>query len=41
MLWSDPRDEASPEGRNAQRLLRLTGPRLALLLLAFGVLLML
>ncbi|MFJ6214531.1 morphogenic membrane protein MmpB [Streptomyces sp. NPDC092296] len=36
MLWSDPRDEPSPEGRRALKMLRRAGPCIA----AFAVLAM-
>ncbi|MFI6845337.1 hypothetical protein OG535_15550 [Kitasatospora sp. NBC_00085] len=40
MLWSDPRDEPSPEARRVQEKLRRAGPVLAAFLLVFAVLLM-
>ncbi|MFB7662376.1 MULTISPECIES: morphogenic membrane protein MmpB [Actinomycetes] len=41
MLWSDPRDEPSPETRQVQERLRRAGPILATLLLVAAVALML
>ncbi|WP_371481156.1 morphogenic membrane protein MmpB [Kitasatospora sp. NBC_00315] len=41
MLWSDPRDEPSPEARDLQERLRRAGPLLAALTLLMAVLLML
>jgi hypothetical protein len=40
VLWSDPRDESSPESRRAQRMMRRAGPLLAVLLIAMAALLM-
>ncbi|MFD0528568.1 MULTISPECIES: morphogenic membrane protein MmpB [Streptomycetaceae] len=39
MLWSDPRDEPSPEARRAQRMLRRAGLLLAVLGFVAAVLL--
>ncbi|MFB7618140.1 morphogenic membrane protein MmpB [Kitasatospora sp. NPDC056181] len=41
MLWSDPRDEPSPEARRMQEKMRRAGPVLAALSLVMAVLLML
>ncbi|MFF1871945.1 hypothetical protein [Streptomyces sp. CB03911] len=41
MLWSDPRDEPSPDTRQLQERLRRAGPLLAALTLVMAVLLML
>ncbi|MFD7410415.1 morphogenic membrane protein MmpB [Kitasatospora purpeofusca] len=40
MLWSDPRDEPSPEARRMQRRLHRAGHVLAVLTLVIAVLLM-
>ncbi|MFJ4097289.1 morphogenic membrane protein MmpB [Kitasatospora sp. NPDC089913] len=40
MLWSDPRDEPSPEARRMQRRLQRAGHVLAVLALVIAVLLM-
>jgi hypothetical protein len=41
VLWSDPRDEPSPDTRQLQERLRRAGPLLAALALVMAVLLML
>ena len=41
MLWSDPRDEESPEARRAQEMLRRAGWLLALAAVLVALLLML
>ncbi|MFC8452724.1 morphogenic membrane protein MmpB [Kitasatospora sp. NPDC057223] len=41
MLWSDPRDEPSPEARRQQERLRRAGPVLAVLALVMAILLVL
>ncbi|MEV4616510.1 hypothetical protein AB0K43_28515 [Kitasatospora sp. NPDC049258] len=40
MLWSDPRDEPSPEARQAQRMLRRAGLLLAVVTVLAALLLM-
>jgi hypothetical protein len=40
MLWSDPRDEPSPETRQVQERLRRAGPVIAVLLLVAAIVLM-
>ncbi|WP_354640902.1 morphogenic membrane protein MmpB [Kitasatospora camelliae] len=40
MLWSDPRDEPSPEARRVQQMLRRAGLLLALLAVLGAVLLL-
>ncbi|MGW6918208.1 morphogenic membrane protein MmpB [Kitasatospora sp. NPDC054939] len=40
MLWSDPRDEPSPEARRMQEKLHRAGPVVAVLALVIAVLLM-
>ncbi|MFI6445411.1 morphogenic membrane protein MmpB [Kitasatospora sp. NPDC050543] len=41
MLWSDPRDEPSPETRRVQQRLHRAGPVLAVLTVLMAVLMML